>query len=129
MLNDPLLETPATSGATGSTPKRRAKRPSPATSAKILATGLATTAMLGMSAGYALASHDKAETPDTEVAPNNLSTIAAPDETMAPAPQTVPAPAVTTPAVIEIPVPDAAPAQPGNNWGNSGNNQTSSGSN
>lgn len=37
-------------------------------------------------------------------------------------------PVVTSPPVVEIPVPTVAPAQPGNNW-NGGNNQPSSGSN
>ncbi len=131
MMNDPLLPPPAPAGRPATTKKTR--RPGVANSAKILATGLATTATLGLTAGYALASKAQSQNvPEQTDAQLNSSattpTVAqpAPPATNAPAANT---PAVTTPPVVEITVPTIAPAQPGNNWGNSGNNQPSSGSN
>ncbi len=136
MLNDPLLPDPPVAGK--SRPAARNRRPSPAMSAKILATGLATTAMLGLTTGYALAKKTEQPTgtltPTTETAatgadadptttigqPSTQPNIAAPDTSVARSAQ-------NPPTVVEIPVPQAAPAQPGNNW-DGGASQPSSGS-
>lgn len=136
MMNDPLLPPPPPPVSSRTTPKK-SRRPGVANSAKILATGLATTATLGLTAGYALASKT-----ETNQAPVNTGTPSVPNNATptVPAPATpeivtpsvdnnsVAAPDVTNPPVVEIPVPTVAPAQPGNNWGNGGNNQQSSGS-
>lgn len=128
MMNDPLLPPPPPSP----TARRSTRRPGVANSAKILATGLATTATLGLTTGYALASKSS---PDNTQTGNNTSQ---PATLMAPVNPTVEtpvtndtssiAPDITSPPVVEIPVPTIAPAQPGNNWGDAGNNQTSNGS-
>lgn len=134
MMNDPLLPPPPPSVSSRTTPKK-SRRPGVANSAKILATGLATTATLGLTAGYALAS--KTETNQTPVntqtpgvPANTTPTVPVPTETVTPSvdSNSVATPEVTNPPVVEIPVPTVAPAQPGNDWGNSGNNQQSSGS-
>lgn len=131
MMNDPLLPPPpppTNRHATG----KRTRRPGVANSAKILATGLATTATLGLTAGYALASKTQNQKVPEQSNLQTSPTITAPNvPTTAPAPNTpnTSAPVVTSPPVVEIPLPSIAPAQPGNNWGNSGNNQPSSGSN
>lgn len=136
MMNDPLLPPPPPPVSSRTTPKK-SRRPGVANSAKILATGLATTATLGLTAGYALASKT-----ETNQAPVNTGTPSVPNNATptVPAPATpeivtpsvdnnsVAAPDVTNPPVVEIPVPTVAPAQPGNKWGNGGNNQQSSGS-
>ncbi|MEN9553617.1 MAG: hypothetical protein RLY24_1212 [Actinomycetota bacterium] len=130
MMNDPLLPPPAPAGRPATTQKTR--RPGVANSAKILATGLATTATLGLTAGYALASKTQNQEAPEQSNLQTSPTITTPNvPTTAPAPNTrdTSAPEVTSPPVVEIPVPSIAPAQPGNNWGNSGNNQPSSGSN
>ena len=140
MMNDPLLPPPpplTTGTRISASTTKRARRPGPATSAKILATGLATTAMLGLTTGYALAKNAQpAEiTPTTDgdgVAANVNTAInsASQPETPSvatPSPESA-SPAVSNQPVVEVPVPDIAPAQPGNNW-NAGNNQPSSGSN
>lgn len=145
MLNDPLL--PGRPESATPRPARRTRRPSPAMSAKILATGLATTAMLGLTTGYAMAK--RVEQPTTTLIPepgaadtSNAATTANPTTGMpgsAQSPSAAPSRdssgatsqtqpgAVTAPPVVEIPVPQAAPAQPGNNWDN-GAAQPSSGS-
>ena len=68
MLHDPLLD-----GSSVPPPpppaRRRARTPKPATSAKILATGLSTTAMLGMTAGYALAGRNDTPAPSPTLPP------------------------------------------------------------
>lgn len=141
MMNDPLLvpTPPVSAGGHTSLPAaKRARRPGPATSAKILATGLATTAMLGLTTGYALAKNAQSSelspplnaggssTGVNTTSDSNTSHTATPP-IAAPTPE-VATPFVTSSPVIEVPVPDSAPAQPGNNW-NSGDNQPSSGSN
>lgn len=124
------------------------KRRPPARSAKILAIGLSTTAMLAMSTGYAFAGmveksgqSPEAPTPTpqpglvppvvdapqiTPPAPNSI-VIPAPlpsPATAAPMPKAVaPAPVVTQETVIEIPTPQAGSGS--SNWGK----QKSSGSN
>jgi hypothetical protein len=61
MINDPLLQDPATQTQTQTTEKEsvakstQKRRKHPAVSARILALGLSTTALIGMSAGYAAA--------------------------------------------------------------------------
>lgn len=139
--HDPLLPPPPPP-ARKPEPTRRTRRPSPAASARILATGLATTAMLGLTTGYAFAKKAQqvdntpnvnqthgGTTPDNTVpAPNTANPIDPTTSTVAPTPdadsqQSV----VTSPPVVVIPVPESKPAQPGNNW-NGGNNQPSNGS-
>jgi hypothetical protein len=106
-------------------------------SAKILATGLATTATLGLTAGYAFARNAQesqlTQTPQTNSDPAANNTQPVPNVSTQSnansnnvAPNSV-SPVVTTAPVVEITVPTLAPAQPGNNW-NSANNQPSSGS-
>lgn len=139
----------------------RAARPrakNPAASAKILATGLSATAMLGMTAGYALAAREAAPSPTTaptvdpsqgtsttaaESPPKSgNSTAIAPLAPLAPgpsatSPQAAPrstagtqiqAPVTVQPQVVDIPVDTIAPATPGNG-GDGWNTQPSSGSN
>lgn len=123
---------------TASTCKKKVKKP--ATSAKILVTGLSATAVLGMASGYALAGKAPApEITNTNITSDNTvatsdqqqaqSTVTAPSNTVAPvvtSPITV-APEVTNPPVVQVPVPQATPATPGNS--NSGwQQQQSSGS-
>lgn len=137
-MNDPLLPPPPPSRNSARTTPKKTRRPGVANSAKILATGLATTATLGLTAGYALASKAQPEqipTPGGAQPTTALQTPAnaTPDGTTAPITPSAPvpsvaAPSVTNPPVVEIPVPSVAPAQPGNNWGNPGTNQPSSGS-
>jgi hypothetical protein len=124
MLNDPLLSTPIPKkqeAMNTDTPKEKAKktRRSPARSAKILTLGLSTTAMLGMSGGYALADlaqKDNSINPAPTPAIPNTSTILTPTALstgvdVAP----VSTPAIVAPqqaTVIEVPVPQNA-ATPG----------------
>ena len=138
MMNDPLLPPPApTERRAPSTPTKRARRPGPAMSAKTLATGLATTATLGLTAGYAFARNAQesqlTQTPQTNSDPAANNTQPVPNVSAQSnansnnvAPNSV-SPVVTTAPVVEITVPTLAPAQPGNNW-NGSNNQPSSGS-
>jgi hypothetical protein len=138
MMNDPLLPPPApTERRAPLTPTKRARRPGPAMSAKILATGLATTATLGLTAGYAFARNAQesplTQTPQTNSDPTANNTQPVPNVSAQSnansnnvAPNSV-SPVVTTAPVVEITVPTLAPAQPGNNW-NGANNQPSSGS-
>jgi len=134
MMNDPLLPPPPPPVSSRTTPKK-SRRPGVANSAKILATGLATTATLGLTAGYALASKTEANQAPVNTGTPNVPSIVTPSvpattETVPPSVNnnSVATPEVTNPPVVEIPVPTVAPAQPGNNWGNGGNNQQSSGS-
>ena len=139
MMNDPLLPPPPPpSTASRRIAPKKTRRPGVANSAKILATGLATTATLGLTAGYALASKSQPEqvpTPGNGQQSTSLQTPLSPAVTTPPvatapvvtAPSAI-APTEANPPVVEIPVPTVAPAQPGNNWGNSGSNQPSSGS-
>lgn len=134
--------------------RSRTRSKNPAASAKILATGLSATAMLGMTAGYALAAREVAPSPTmtpnmdagttaTEpVQTNGNPTALAPlaplvPGTSAASPQSSPqstvgsqsrAPVVAQPQIVEIPVETIAPATPGNGGGG-WNNQPSSGSN
>lgn len=137
MMNDPLLPPPSpTERRIPPTASKRARRPGPAVSAKILATGLATTATLGLTAGYAFARDAQesllTQTPQTNSDPvaNNTQSVpkvsAQSDANSNNASHSA-SPVVTTPPVIEITVPTVAPAQPGNNW-NGASNQPSSGS-
>lgn len=148
MLNDPLLPT----GSVPPPPRapKRARRPKPATSAKILATGLSTTAMLGMTTGYALAGRTVSPEPDTTLPSGTTGAVtgailpAAPTAPTAPTPATTPAeapsmptataPVVTAPVitapvvtaapeVVDVPVP-ASPGNGGGGW----NTQQSGGS-
>lgn len=136
MINDPLLPPPPPPGAPSSrTAVKRTRRPGVASSAKVLVTGLATTATLGLTAGYALASKTEANQGPVNTETQNVGANSTPTVPVAPQ-SSVPTvdsyailtPEVTNPPVVEIPVPTVAPAQPGNDWGNSGNNQQSSGS-
>lgn len=164
MINDPLLHTAhqertkrdlTMNTDTPTTKKSKTKRRPPARSAKILTVGLSTTAMLGMTTGYALADlAQKKDLPATNNAPTNPA-IANGSDTPTPgvvipnnavtqsAPTPVPTPQVGVPpqaaqlqtpvapqqeVVIEIPTPQTSGATPGS--GNSSwNNQKSSGSN
>jgi hypothetical protein len=138
MMNDPLL--PPTSPSERRIPPvstKRTRRPGPAVSAKILATGLATTATLGLTAGYAFARNAQesqlTQTPQTNSDPvgNTTQTVPSVSAQSSTSPNNVSpnpsSPEVTTAPVVEITIPTLAPAQPGDNWNNS-NNQPSSGS-
>lgn len=111
----------------GDTKRGRGRRTNPATSAKILVTGLSATAMLGMTAGYSLAQDQETGTPVT-------STLPLEQGTPSPAPSTpsaVTAPATTAPAsneIIVVPVEPVAPATPGGNFFDPWNQQDSGGS-
>lgn len=135
--------TPETSERPTKTPTARtagSKRRPPARSAKILAIGLSTTAMLGMSTGYAFADFaQKANEVTIPPVPESLpqpapATQPADTTAITPAPVSPPAsiqPAPAAPSqvstqqetVIEIPVPQAGNGS--SNWGK----QKSSGSN
>jgi len=135
MMNDPLLPPPPPSRNSQRTTPQKSRRPGVANSAKILATGLATTATLGLTTGYALASKAQPAQTPTPTGVQPTTALQTPANTspaggttpVAPTPS-VSAPSLTTPPVVEIPVPTVAPAQPGKNWGSPGTNQPSSGS-
>lgn len=130
-MNDPLLPPPPPNpGASPLRTRKKTRRPGVANSAKILATGLATTATLGLTTGYALASKNNVQpTPQ----PANSPSTPAVEQSVSQTPQPMQAPTteqpqVTAPPVVEMTLPTIAPATPGNNWSNSGGNQTSNGS-
>lgn len=138
MMNDPLLPPPSRSERRiPPVSAKRTRRPGPAVSAKILATGLATTATLGLTAGYAFARNAQesqlTQTPQTNSDPfaNTTQTVPSVSAQSSTSPNNVSpnpsSPEVTTAPVVEITIPTLAPAQPGDNWNNS-NNQPSSGS-
>jgi hypothetical protein len=118
--------------------KRTTKKP--ATSAKILVTGLSATAVLGMASGYALAGKAPAKQVSNGVTAGNGVSPTAEQQTQLTLPSVDPAitpntvtsnnnsaPQVTTPPVVQVPVPQATPATPGTS--NSGwQQQQSSGS-
>jgi hypothetical protein len=133
-------------------PLGRRKSKHPALSARILATGLATTGTLGLTAGYALSAPGSST--DTTLAPvatfPQTGTAATVPSGQAPSPSApattapavpgqatnAPAPVVTVaPPVVVLQIPDIAPANPGSSAGSGGNNwqdpgnQQSSGSN
>lgn len=136
--------------------RTRSRGKNPAASAKILATGLSATAMLGMTTGYAVAARETApsapmtpaqtqgaQTTATDAASTTGNAAAvAPLAPLAPGttaniPQgalqsTVAsqsqAPVVAQPQIVEIPVEAVAPATPGNGDGG-WNTQPSKGSN
>lgn len=150
MINDPLI--PQSHGSaptvdraarTTSVKDKKSRRRPPARSAKILAVGLSTTAMLGMTTGYAFADFSqKQQVPPTDptstetaagissggTAPVAPATVApsAPPAVVTPSQVSPPAPAPVAPqqeVVIELPAPQAGNGS--SNW----NNQKSSGSN
>jgi hypothetical protein len=143
MINDPLLssthplhEESSMTTHTAHT-KKKTRRTPPARSAKILVVGLSTTAMLGMSTGYAFAGL-AASTENTELPPTQppLLTPEIPTEQssadVASAISTRPVatpPAVVSQSdtVIEVPVPSgsATPGSGNSSW----KKQKSSGSN
>lgn len=119
-------------------PARGKRKPHPARSARILSTGLAATATLGLISGYASAakptSTDGVDPNSTspsvalspvETAPTQQSTDAVGAQSQ---PVTTQAPAVQAPAPVVVPVPaPAAPAQKKSS-SSSGSSQSSSGS-
>ena len=120
MINDPLLQNPATQTQTSEkdsvTRPIQKRRKHPAVSARILALGLSTTALIGMSAGYA-AAEKKADvlTPLTESTGTQPAAPVIPAAPTAPITPTTDSLAASTPQVVEIPMPSvAAPAEPGN---------------
>ena len=127
---------------------RRSKHP--ALSARVLATGLATTGMFGLTAGYAFSAPAKSSpVPGTDTGaaqvPGTGAASVAPADTTPPAlaspsgaatPSNTAAPAVTAaPPVVVLQVPTVAPATPGSSAGSGWSpspdpgNQQSSGSN
>lgn len=141
MINDPLLPTFSPmrqddSSSTSQAKKTKTPRHSAARSAKILTLGLSTTAMLGMTSGYAfadIADKNVATIPPTQSSP--IVTQAVTPQSLAPSEprattSLATAPAVVAPqqgTIIEVPIPSSE-AIPGN--GNSGwAKQKSSGSN
>ncbi len=116
MMNDPLLPPPPPPVAQRSvTAKRKPKKP--ATSAKILVTGLSATAVFGMAAGYALAG--KASTQANVNSVNTVDGISRTAQPQAQGAALLPVqPAITSnsvanPPVVQVPVPKATPATPG----------------
>jgi hypothetical protein len=142
MLNDPLLPPPPPPSHSPTRKPRNTKRTTkkPATAAKILVTGLSATAVLGMASGYALAGKTQAQKVTNDFSATNgasptaeqqvQSTNPSVDPAITPntvAPVITAAPQATNPPVIEVPVPQVAPATPGTS--NSGwQQQQSSGS-
>jgi hypothetical protein len=142
MLNDPLLPPPPPPSHKATSKPTNAKRTTkkPATAAKILVTGVSATAVLGMASGYALAGKSQAQkvtndlTATNGVSPATEQQVQATNPSVDPAitPNTVApvinaAPQVTNPPVVEVPIPQVAPATPGTS--NSGwQQQQSSGS-
>lgn len=133
MMNDPLLSTLTPNKRDAMNTPQQEKSPkksrrSPARSAKVLTLGLSTTAMLGMSSGYAFA--DLAQKDDNAApTPTPIATDIAPIETQqsqttnAPVVASLPVatPAVVTPqqsAVIEVAVPSggATPGSGNSSW-------------
>lgn len=120
MKNDPLLSSttppPPPPGASRSAASHTSRRrPKPATSAKILATGLSTTAMLGMTAGYAFAGQNDTPAPQpTPSTPASLSGPVAPGTARTSDTTVTPqiAPLSTEPAVSGSALPNTAPATP-----------------
>ena len=164
VLHDPLIDvaqadsartdragaTPPDAPAPAGLPASRRKSRHPALSARILATGLATTGTLGLTAGYAFSAPAKSSpTPGSDtgtatvpgadtaaVAPADTTPSAAPAPSQAPAPPAAGQPAITVaPPVVVLEVPTIAPATPGSNagsgnqWAPDPSNQQSSGSN
>lgn len=143
MLHDPLLPPPPpppTSTSTKKTVNTKRTTKKPATSAKILVTGLSATAVFGMAAGYALAGKTQAQNVSNDFATTNSvapsveqqvpATVPVVDQAITPntvAPVITAAPQATHPPVVEVPVPQAAPATPGNS-NNGWQQQQSSGS-
>ena len=110
MINDPLLnstrahqlrkDSPVNTERTTPT-KPKAKRRPPARSAKILTFGLSTTAMLGMTAGYALADlaqKNNAPTPDNVAVDASLANIAGTTTPGVASANATPTPPVAAPA-------------------------------
>ena len=142
MLNDPLLPPPPppSSKTTSKTMNTKRTTKKPATAAKILVTGLSATAVLGMASGYALAGKAPAKQVSNDVTAGNGVSPTAEQQTQITLPSVDPAitsntvtsnnngvPQVTTPPVVQVPVPQATPATPGTS--NSGwQQQQSSGS-
>ncbi|MEY3655786.1 MAG: hypothetical protein RL114_144 [Actinomycetota bacterium] len=142
MMNDPLLPPPPPPSAKATSKSSSVKRTTkkPATAAKILVTGLSATAVFGMAAGYALAGKSQAQKITNDLTGANginpateqqvQSTNPSVDSAIAPntaAPVVTAAPQATNPPVVEVPVPQVAPATPGTS--NSGwQQQQSSGS-
>ena len=133
MMNDPLLPPPPPSAQKQPMTKRNSKKP--ATSAKILVTGLSATAVLGMASGYALAGKTSARANvNTTNTVDGITATGQPQIESSPllpvdppvAPNTV-APRTTNPPVVQIPVPQVTPATPGNS-NNGWQQQQSSGS-
>ena len=136
-------------------PQSRRKSKHPALSARILATGLATTGTLGLTAGYALSAPGKSTDttlPTTATLPTAAGTpqggttatlpapaVSTPANTAPAVPATsaaAPAPVATVaPPVVVLQIPSVAPANPGSSAGSGGKswqgpaNQQSSGSN
>jgi hypothetical protein len=142
MLNDPLLPPPPPPSSKPTSKPTNTKRTNkkPATAAKILVTGLSATAVLGMASGYALAGKAPAQQVSNDATTANGVTPTAEQQTQIPLPSVDPAitpntvtssnngaPQVTTPPVVQVPVPQVTPATPGTS--NSGwQQQQSSGS-
>ena len=114
VLHDPLLHGPRIDGPAVSrtdgvppappvppppAPQSRRKAKHPALSARILATGLATTGTLGLTAGYALSAPGKST--DTTL-PTTATLPTEADTPQAGTTATVPAPVVSTPVNTEI---------------------------
>ena len=133
MMNDPLLPPPPPSVQKTPMTKRTSKKP--ATSAKILVTGLSATAVFGMASGYALAGKTSAKADvNTSNTVDGITATGQPQIQGTPllpvdppvTPNTA-APRATNPPVVQIPVPPATPATPGNS-NNGWQQQQSSGS-
>lgn len=127
MINDPLLPPPPPPAPQGNrTPRVTVTRTAPARakhpamSARILATGLAATGTLGLTAGYAIGARAESQPGTLEnislvdssqsIAPLSPATPQQPTESQA-APQQSPG------RVIQVPVPGISPAAPGSSAG------------
>ncbi len=104
-------------------PQRTTQKP--ARSAKILVTGLSATAVLGMASGYALAGKsavkvnaNTSNTVDGITSTGRVHSQSAPLLSVDPQVNTnAVTPQVTNPPVVQVPVPKATPATPGNSTG------------
>ena len=117
MINDPLLPPPPPPAPRGNrepsvanarTAPARAKHP--AMSARILATGLAATGTLGLTAGYAVGARAQSQ-------PTTLDNVALADSSQSVAPLSPAAPQQSPGRVIQVPVPGISPATPGSSAG------------
>ena len=122
MINDPLLPPPPPPARTNATSTRTATRAKhPAMSARILATGLAATGTLGLTAGYALGARNDAAAPVLDNVSFDNSSGTQSVTPLAPAAPQQPTQSESVPQqaprIIQLPVPGISPARPATSQG------------